>query len=162
MAFETQTKQVLISGANVVVRVNSTPGGAGSTVLGLVSQASYNENFQIQKANVLGHLGPISMDPQDYSCEITIGAFAARIPVDVPEGSDTEIAPWVPSRGKALDDNAKFPYLDFYDLGTQEVIEAFSGVIVASSGKQIEGGGYVRVNVQLQALERVTNLQANA
>ena len=40
-------------------------------------------------------------------------------------------------------------------MSSVAVIAAFSGVIVASSGVQVEGGSYVRRNIQLQALERV-------
>ncbi len=149
MAFDTTTKQVLLSGANMMVRVGAS--AVSNSVVGLVSNVSFNENFQLQKANCLGKLGPVSIDPQDYSCEITIGAFVPKS--DLPETGQVNIAASVPLRGNALADGAKFAYLDFYD--DTNILAAFSGVIVASSGVQIEGGGYIRRNVQLQALERI-------
>lgn len=159
MALDVQSKQVLINGANVVLRVGSA--SSSTKILGLVSNASYNENFQIGKANVIGHLGPVSLDPMDYSCEITIGAFVPKkgfsgTNVDL-SGTQGNVDDRIPTRDTALDDGSKFAYLDFYDASAGEVIESFAGIVVSSSGKQIEGAGYARQNVQLMALKRNAN-----
>jgi|GEM_PF-2591768 len=158
MGLPVQTKQILISGANVVLRVGLDD--AATFIFGLVSNVSYNENFQVQKANVIGHLGPVSMDPQDYSCEITIGAFVANVSEHssdlVGDKGNMSINPWIPARETALNDGSKFGYLDFYDSNKDKVLAAFKGVIVSSSGVQVEGGGYVRQNIQMMALERIS------
>ncbi len=162
MAFDTKTKQVLVSGANVVLRVKALETDA-AIVLGLISNTSFNENFQIQKANCIGRLGPVSMEPKDYSCEITIGAFVPKVATNLPEGSTKSGDNIIPLRSTALADavaafatkGTKFAYLDFYDNTAGSVLHAFTGVIVSSAGKQIEGGSFIRQNIQLQALDRV-------
>ena len=162
MAFDVTTKQVLVSGANVTVRVKALAADT-AIVLGLISNTSFNESFQVMKANCIGRLGPQSMDPQDYSCEITIGAFVPKVLANLPTGSTKAPEEIVPLRDVALvgvataafaTKGSKFAYLDFYDNTANAVLHAFSGVIVSSSGKQIDGGSYVRQNIQLQALER--------
>ena len=151
------TKQIVASGANVVVRIgrnSDTP----EIELGLASNVSYTENFQLQKANVIGYLGPLSIDPADYSCEITIGSFVpAKRKMDSNDapGGAQALSELVPARQTALDDGAKFQYMDFYNKKTDTVLASFSGVVVASAGLNVEGNAYAKSNIQLWSLERV-------
>jgi hypothetical protein len=153
------TKQIVAAGSNVLMRVGIDT-ESPEIVIGLASDVSYTENFQLQKANVIGHLGPVSIDPGDYSCEITIGSF---IPAkgkmesyDTPVNSyEYEIHELTPTRATALEDGAKFAYVDFYNAKEDTVLAQFSGAVVASAGMSIQGNAYARGNVQLWALERV-------
>ncbi|GAB6276242.1 MAG: hypothetical protein SAMD01599839_07820 [Rectinema sp.] len=152
------TKQIIASGANVVVRIGKASDSA-EIEIGLASNVAFNENFQLQKANVVGYLGPLSIDPADYSCEITIGSF---VPAkrnmnanDAPGGSQA-LSELVPTRATALDDGVKFQYLEFYNKKSDTVLAAFSGVVVASSGMNVDGNAYAKSNIQLWALERIS------
>jgi len=159
MATNNVTTQIIASGANVIMRIgvdSDTP----DKHIGLASNVSYTENFQLQKANVIGYLGPVSIDPADYSCEITIGSFvpakrkmdANDTPLDSTEYGIGEL---IPSRSTALDNGVKFQYVDFYNKKTDVVLAAFSGVVVASAGMDVQGNAYAKSNVQLWALERI-------
>jgi hypothetical protein len=157
MAMNNVTKQIVASGANAVVRVgrsSDTP----EIEIGLASDAAYNDDFNLQKANVIGHLGPISIDPMDYSCEITIGSFVpAKRKMDTNDapGGTQALSELIPTRQTALDDGAKFQYLEFYNKKTDTVLAAFSGVVVASSGMNVGGNAYAKSNIRLWALERI-------
>jgi len=157
MAMNNVTKQIIASGANVVVRVGRSSDSA-EIEIGLASNVSFTENFQLQKANVIGYLGPLSIDPADYSCEITLGSFVpAKRKMDTNDapGGSQALSEIIPTRQTALDDGAKFQYLEFYNKKTDTVLAAFAGVVVASSGMSIEGNQYAKGNIQLWALERI-------
>jgi len=157
MAMNNITKQIVASGANVVVRVGRNS-DSGEIEIGLASNVAYTENFQLQKANVVGYLGPLSLDPADYSCEITIGSFVPakrKMEANDAPGGSQALSELVPTRSTALDDGAKFQYLEFYNKKTDTVLASFAGVVVASSGISVEGNAYAKSNIQLQALERI-------
>lgn len=150
-------KQIIATGANVVVRVGRDS-DSGDLEIGLASNVSYTENFQLQKANVIGYLGPLSIDSADYSCEITIGSFVPanrRMDSGDAPGGATAFSEILPTRQTALDDGAKFQYLEFYNKKTDTVLAAFSGIVVASAGMNVEGNTHAKQNIQLWALERI-------
>jgi hypothetical protein len=159
MATNNVIKQIIASGANVVMRIGKTSDRPEITI-GLASNVSYTENFQLQKANVVGYLGPVSIDPADYSCEITIGSFVpAKREIqtgDTPNGIvEQGMGEIIPSRATALDNGAKFQYVDFYNKKEDVVLAAFSGAVVASAGMDVQGNAYAKSNIQLWALERI-------
>ena len=154
----TATTKIVAAGAwaKVRVKVNGV-----LYVIGLASSASYSENFALQDANVLGHLGPISIDSQGYNCSITIGAYIPENPValgsgNYPDGGDITLNDMLPSRQKVqLDGKGRtFDYLDFYNEATGQVIVAFAHAIVGDNGAQFNPNAYLRQDVQLRAIER--------
>jgi hypothetical protein len=72
MPLPTATTKIIAGGAwaKVRVKVNNV-----LYTIGMASNASYSENFALQDANVIGHLGPISIDSQGYQCTVSIGAY---------------------------------------------------------------------------------------
>lgn len=50
-------------------------------------------------------------------------------------------------------DNIKIAYLDFIDTKGNKILVAFRDVIITSNGIQAEGNSYVRLDVQMRALE---------
>jgi hypothetical protein len=48
-------------------------------ILGLTTNASWQENFGLQEAVIIGHFGPVSIDPQSYNCSITLDVFIPRM-----------------------------------------------------------------------------------
>jgi len=119
-----------------------------------------NEDFQVQEAVTLNHLGPISLDAQGYTCSITLDGFLPSKKVldgtqVSPDGGKRAIMDIVPSRAKFMDSDAipKIAYLDFYNRKDAKVLAAFEGVIVTSNGITAEGNSYVKNNVQMRALD---------
>ncbi len=161
MAIDNITGSIIATGANVLVRVGQTSDSC-TEVIGLATNVSYSENFQTQDAVVIGHLGPVSIDPNGYTCEITIGCF---IPAKLTMGASgtydatasKAVNEFLPSRSGIETDGIKkaFRSLEFYNQKTGVVIAKFSGVIITNAGMNIDGNAYVKSNVQMRALERV-------
>lgn len=158
MPLPTATTKIIASGAWAQVRVREAAGDP-LQVIGLCSDASYNESFQLQDANVLGHLGPISIDSQGYNCSISVGVFVPEKKEQggqYADGGDTTLADLLPTRSDVmLNGKGKtFEYLDFYNQATGEVLNAFSHAIIADDGARIGANAYITNNVQLRAIER--------
>ena len=45
------------------------------SVVGLVQNASYSEDYNVVSAQVLGFWGDVSIDAQGYVCNVTIGTY---------------------------------------------------------------------------------------
>lgn len=158
MPLPTATTKIIAGGAwaKVRVKVNDV-----LYTIGMASNASYSENFALQDANVIGHLGPISIDSQGYQCTVSVGAYvpenaSALGSGNYPDGGDITMNDLLPSRQKVqLDGKGRtFDYLDFYNEATGKVIVAFAHVIVADNGVQINPNAYITQNIQLRAIER--------
>jgi hypothetical protein len=133
--------------------------GAWKT-LGLASGCSYDEDYGIQPANVLNHLGPVSYDSQGYSCTINLSAFvpenAAALSI-LPDGGEITINDVLPLRDDIQRDGQgkSFEGLGFFNTATQESLNEFSKVIIASNGKQVSPNQYVSENMRLMAVKRI-------
>lgn len=157
MPLPTETTKIIASGAwaQVRVRVNGA-----LRVIGMASNASYSENFALQDANVIGHLGPISIDSQGYSCSVSIGTFVPenRVPVggQYADGGDMTLNEMLPTRSdvQLAGKGKTFEYMDFYNKATGEVLTAFAHVIISDDGAQINPNAYITNNIQLRAIER--------
>lgn len=66
-------QKLIAGGAWVQIAVNGS-------VVGLVTQASYDEDWGVQPANVLNYHGPVDYDSQGYSCNITLGTYVPERP----------------------------------------------------------------------------------
>lgn len=125
--------------------------------LGLASGCSYDEDWNIQQANVLGHLGPVSLDSQGYSCSITLSAFVPEKKFTLYEdGGEITIEDLLPYRDDVQQDGKgrNFEQLLFLNKATQKVVRSFSGVAVASNGEQISPNAYVTESMRFLALKR--------
>lgn len=159
MGLPTATTKIIASGAWAQIRVREKASDA-IKVIGLCSDASYNESFNLQEAQVIGHLGPISIDSQGYRCSIQIGVFIpekkAAGSETYADGGETTLADLLPTRSDVqLNGKGKtFEYLDFYNKATSTVLNAFSHAIIADDGARIASNAYITNNVSLQAIER--------
>jgi hypothetical protein len=164
MALPNVTGTIIASGFNCQVRAGTGP--ADAKPIALVASFQANEDFQIQEATVLGNLGPVALDPQGYTCTITMDGFLPAKGV-IPEGQQQYSA----DKGKVAITNvvkdqtrerfmesgaiSKTEYLDFYNRKAAKVLAAFKGAILSSYGISAEGSAYVRNNVQMRALEMI-------
>jgi hypothetical protein len=160
MSLANITKHIIVTGASAQLKVGFTS-DTPDTILGLVSNVGYNENFALQRANVIGVLGAVSIDPQDYTVEITVGTF---VPAKLAIGNDTyqpditkgvlETLPkkadiFATSKGKV------YQSLEIFDKDSNTTLARFLGVVLASDGMDIQGTQYAKSNVQFWAVEKV-------
>lgn len=159
MPYAGANTKIIASGAWAQVRVKESE-GSSLKVIGLCTDASYNESFNLQEAQVMGYLGPISVDSQGYRCTIQIGTF-------VPEGTgsgayadggDTTLSDLQVTRSEvAADGKGKtFAYMEFYNKAADKVLAAFSNAIISDSGMRINPNAYVTNNMSFMAMERTS------
>src|SRR4030042_2136197 len=125
--------------------------------LGVASGCSYNEDWAIQQANVLNHLGPISLDSQGYSCSLDLSVFVPEkknlLYADRGEITIEDLLPYrddVQADGKGRD----FEQLLFLNTANQKVLRSFTTVVVASNGEQVSPNAYITANMRFLALKR--------
>ena len=128
--------------------------------IGMASGCSFDEDWAIQQAAVLNHLGPISLDSQGYSCSIQLSLFVPEKSLTLyADGGEITIEDLLPNRDDVqLDGKGReFEQLLFMNTATQKVLRSFSGVAVASNGEQISPNAYVTANMRFQAIKRDRN-----
>lgn len=161
MPLPTATTKIIASGAWAQVRIKEKDGDT-LKVVGLCSDVSYNESFNLQEANVVGHLGPASIDSQGYRCTIQIGAFIPEKnpgpTTPTPDGGTATLDDLLPTRSSVME-NGKgktFSYMDFYNKATSTVMKAFSHVIISENGARINPNAYITNNISFMAIERTS------
>jgi hypothetical protein len=159
MALPNVTGTIIATGYNCQVRVGTS--AAAAEPIALVASFQANEDFQVQEATCIGNLGPVSLDPQGFTCSITLDGFIpAKGKLDnaiqYADGGRISIGDKIPDREEFVEPGAggliKFEYLDFYNKKAGKVLASFHGVLITSYGINAEGNSYVRNNVQMRAL----------
>jgi hypothetical protein len=159
MSLANITSHILATGSSVQVKV-STNSDTPDTIIGLATNVSYQENYALQRANVIGVLGAISIDPQDYTIEITVGTF---VPAKLSMGNDTYqsditkgVLEMLPKRSEIFSTTKGkvFQSLEFYDKDSSTTLARFIGVVLSNSGMDIQSQGYAKGNVQFWAVDK--------
>jgi hypothetical protein len=159
MSLANITSHIIATGASVQVKV-STNSDTPDTIIGLATNVSYNEGYALQRANVIGVLGAISIDPQDYTLEITIGTF---VPAKLSMGNDIyqsnitkAIFEMLPKRSDIFTTTKGkvFQSLEFYDKDSNTTLARFIGVVLSNSGMEIQSQSYAKGNVQFWAVDK--------
>lgn len=134
-------KRMIAGGAWVGIKVNGN-------LIALASGCSYNEDFQVQPANVINNLGPISYDSQGYTCTLTIDILVAR--------DKQEILQLIPVRSQVKKDG-KMPEntVEFIDTADSVIINSFAGVVLNTDSVNVQPNTYVTGNLQFSAVERM-------
>lgn len=159
MALPNATDKLIQQGASCnVVLYDAT--GTKST-LGLVENASYNEDFRVVGAQVLGFYGDVSQDSQGYSCSLTFGTFVPLNPTQdttVPylDGGTTTLQKQIKTRSQvqSTGKGTVFSQIDFIDIQAGVVYNSFNTATVTTAGRQIGAAQYVKGNVQMMCIER--------
>jgi hypothetical protein len=156
------TGDIIARGYNCKVRIGTSPTDAQT--IAMVASFQANVDFQVQEAVCIGYLGPVSLDPQGYTCSITMSGFvpSKRVLSDniqYAEGGSVSIMEYLPSWEDFMGGGKirKIAYLEFYNDHPKAgvALAAFEGVIVTSEGITAEGNQYVRNNVQMRALRHI-------
>jgi hypothetical protein len=157
MATPNITGTIIATGFNCQVRVGTNQSDAQK--IALVASFQANEDFQVQEATCLGTFGPVALDPQGYTCSITLDGFLpAKGKIDneiqYSEGGKIAIGDEIPDKDEFTEAAGltKFEYLEFYNKKFEKVLASFEGVLITSYGINAEGNSYVRNNVQMRAL----------
>jgi len=160
MSLPNTTGAIIATGFNCHMQV-IIEGGAWETV-GLVASFQANEDFQAQEAVVMGNLGPITIDPQGYTCNISVDGFLPAKAQEATDqlyqsGGDPSTRPLinvVPDRTEFMNEAGmpKIRGLRFWNRRSGETLAEFTGVLVTSNGVNVDGNAYVRNNVEMRAL----------
>ncbi|MHA2426496.1 MAG: hypothetical protein ACXADB_00450 [Candidatus Hermodarchaeia archaeon] len=144
--------KLIAGGAWVQVLINGEP-------VGLATNASYDEDWAVNPANVLNFHGPVDYDSQGYSCTLTLGTFVPEIPNSGPwpDGGVKALADLLPTRSQIQSNNGKpgeFDLVQFLNTATARLVNQFRKVMLASNGVQLSPNSYVTANMRLMAVER--------
>jgi len=129
--------------------------------LGLVQNASYNEDFNVVSALVIGFFGPVSNDSQNYSCTLSIGTYVPLDPredITVPylDGGETTIQQLLKTRSQIslTGKGTVLSQIDFIDLQAGTVYNSFNQCTISTNGVSIGAAAYVTSNIQMMCIER--------
>lgn len=145
--------RLIAQGQEVQVLINGQP-------VGLATGASYDEDWQVNAANVLNYLGPIDYDSQGYRCAINISTFIPEVPGSGPwpDGGSKALADYLPTRSQVQGAGNgvvnKFDTVSFISTATNNVVNSFRNVVLSSNGTQISPNSYITTNIQFLAVER--------
>jgi len=157
MALPNVTGEIIAQGFNCHVRVGTNASDAEA--IALVASFQANEDFQVQEATCIGHLGAVSLDPQGYNCSLTIDGFLPfkKIldgAIQYADGGKIALMDIMPTRAKFMDAGAiqKIAYMDFYNKKAGKVLKSFEGVLITSGSINVDGNAYAKNGAQARAL----------
>lgn len=137
---------------------------AGATYpLGLVTGASYDEDFGIQGSRCLNFLGPLTYDSQDYSCMINLGSYVPQkqgsgtTDAPYPDGGTKNLMDFLPLRSTIQSNQGipgGFDTVQFVNTATGAIVNQFENVVIASDGTQVSPNSYLTNSIRLLAVER--------
>jgi len=150
---------VLGGGAWMLVSLTKMVAGTSTpefTVdLSIASELTYDEDYHVNPAEVIGFLGPIAYDSQGYTCQLSMTLYVKR-----PSSADTTL-PWddiekiFPLREQIIQDGALAENeLRIYDIATFDILNAFEGCVLSTNGVQLRPNSYITRNARYYAVQR--------
>lgn len=128
--------------------------------VGFVDNMRATKQIQLQRAQVCGAIMPASIDPQSINISVNLGGFVASPGVytgtQAINGLGTvSLASFNPDSDDFIQGTVavKFPYMEFVDEKSGIIIASFEDVIASSFAVTIQGGSYVKADIQLEALK---------
>ncbi|MDR2701085.1 MAG: hypothetical protein LBB72_01480 [Spirochaetaceae bacterium] len=155
---------ILAQGINCVVRVTDDETGvSGLKEIGFVQDFSIRKSINIQRAECLGEILPVSLDPTSIQTSITMKGFipSARLLADTTKESVRGQNKAFSAKAFNPDDSqlvetalaTKIAYIDFYDKrGDGAVIGFANWAIVTQYSDSSSGKGYVMADVTMEAI----------
>lgn len=148
---------LLCSGVACYLRVGKTANDA--KIVGFVDSFSGTKNIQLQSAMVCGEVEPVSIDAQGVSANLSVTGFVATKSVydgeeEIAGKGKISLASFNPNSAdyKSKTVTTKFPYMDFYDDKNDMILASFKKAMSSSFRITVNGGSYVKGDVQLQAI----------
>ena len=118
------------------------------------------KQIQLQRAQVCGAIMPASIDPQNIIVNINLGGFVATPGVyagnyAINGVGSVSLASFNPDSDDFIQGAVavKFPYMEFVDDKSGIIIASFEDVIASNYSVTIQGGSYIKADIQLEALK---------
>ena len=128
--------------------------------IGFVDQMRGQKQIGLQKAKVCGALLAASIDPESIDVSINLSGFVATPAVysgdyAINGVGKVSLASFNPKSEDFIQGAVavKFPYMDFYDEKRGIIIASFDTVISSSFSVVVNGGTYVKADIQLEAID---------
>lgn len=131
----------------------------GLVPIGLATGASWNEDYGVQPANVIGFIGPVDFDSQGYNLTLNMQFFVPEVRDGGPwpDGGQRSLKDFLPTRSSIQRGGGKpgeFSTMQFTNISSGQVSDVFRRVIIVSAGENVNPNSYVQGNLRLQAIER--------
>ena len=160
MPLDNVQQRILAAGYDCYVRIGNNASDA--KIIGFTESYSLSEVFQINKANVIGMLMPVSKDVVAYDCTLKLSGFVEtnfnekhmqKIAQSGYDFSNT-IVSLIPNAEDFLENGiiTKYPYIDFIEKNCKFIVCHAEGITVASSDISVTAKDYVKCNISLEAL----------
>ena len=152
---------LLAQGINCILRIDpDDETGSSPQEVGLVSEATIRKNIGVQRAECIGEILPISLDPNSIQTTVTLRGFIpSKNLIDagiesVRGGGKVSLKSFNPDDQKLIDTKVatKIPYMDLYDEKHKCIIGSTSWLIATSYGDSISGKGYVQADCTLEGI----------
>ena len=140
----------LVQGINCIVRAGNS--AADAKMIGLVSEASFRKQIQTQRAEVIGEILPVSIDPTGISVSVSFRGFIPKKGVDL--GDFYTAKEFNPNDDDIIDEQkvVKIPYLELYDKKSGSVIGSTTWAICTSYEESSSGKNYVTANCSFESI----------
>jgi hypothetical protein len=158
---------LLSQGVNCVVRVDpNSDTGEGAQVIGFVSEASIRKSINVQRAEVIGEILPVSLDPTGIQVTVSLKGFVpAKGLLDKgistatrgggnEAGGNIQLKSFNPNDDDFIEKRVatKIPYLEIYDEKHKCSIGYTTWLMATSYGDSISGKGYVQADCTLEGI----------
>ncbi len=140
----------LVQGINCIVKAGKSPSDA--KMIGLVSEVSFRKQIQTQRAEVIGEILPVSIDPTNISVSVSFRGFILKKGVDL--GDFYTAKEFNPDDDEVIEEQKviKIPYLELYDKKAQSVIGSTTWAIITSYEESSSGKNYVTANCSFESI----------
>ena len=141
----------LIQGKDCFVRAGNS--AADAQIIGFSQDYSIRVQVQTQKAEVLGHFLPVSIDPTGVSVSTSFRGFIPKKGISI-DGSELSTKNFAPTTSAIVDGEKviKIPYLELYDKRNKTIICSTTWAILTSYDESAQGKGYVTANCSFESI----------
>ena len=143
-------------GSHCFVRIGDNSNSA--KVIGFVDSANATKNVQTQDARVIGSVLPASIDAVGVDIQISLTGFIATQEVYnsgklYNGGGEQPLSVLNPNPKDYVDGKVtKYPYMDFKDTKTNQILAVFKDVIMTSFRVTMQAASYVKADITLKAI----------
>lgn len=141
----------LIQGKDCYVRAGNS--AADAQVIGFAQDYSIRVQVQTQKAQVLGHILPVSIDPTDISVSTSFKGFIPKKDISI-DGSGISTKNFAPTTSAIVEGEKviKIPYLELYNKRDKVVICSTTWAIITSYNESASGNGYAMADCSFESI----------
>jgi hypothetical protein len=152
---------ILAQGINCIVRVDPDDDtGSNPQEIGFVQEANIRKSINLQRAECIGEILPVALDPVSIQTTITLrGLIPSKNLVEqgiasVRGGGTVHLKSFNPNDENLADTRVatKIPYIDLYDEKHQCIIGSSTWATATSYGDSVSGRGYVIADITLEGI----------